>query len=505
MYRTKLLAVINIFFALFIFSCDAEFDTLKIVSWSPGSNVTDVSPGSAVEITFSSPVNRTEVEDNFSLKNSDGTVNGNVTWLSPESFRFTPAEPMSRNGRYVISLPRSIRDTDGNTMSSDFISEFYVGSDFTSPSVLSSTPPSGAGAVTGIAVNQSIIVNFSKSMNRGSVEGEFGITPDVPGYFVWSENVPGTADSRVTYMLTSDMEYGKLYTLKISGAAEDSSGNRVGGDYIANFITGSDFTPPSVGAVYDWNAPAVIWGTSTPVHGISRSVSIGVSFTSDMERQSVEKALSITPSAQGIFEWSSDRTVRFIPSKPLSPETKYQVSVETTARGRNSMKLASRYSVEIVTDNPDSLYVKCGGVRGSNHDGDFISLSGTWPLLIDMGSGTPVNRSYYILIEFISSESPVTPAMMNQYSIFDNVLVETFKATSGSEELPASAYIANIEWIGGSTAKIMITGMTNKSSDPSQIPALYRLKIPGGENGILDSAGNYMKEDFIIEFREAIP
>ncbi len=505
MYRTKLLAVIHIFFALFIFSCDAEFDTLKIVSWSPGSNVTGVAPDSAVEIVFSSPVNRTEVEDNFSLKNSEGTVNGNVTWPSQESFRFTPAEPLSRNGRYVISLPRSIRDTDGNTMSSDFISEFYVGTDFTPPSVISSTPPQGAGAVTGIAVNQSIIINFSKSMNRGSVEGEFGITPDVPGHFVWSENVPGTADSRLTYILTSDMEYGKLYALKISGAAEDSSGNMLGGDYIVNFITGSDFTPPSAAGAYDWNVPAVIWSTSAPVHGISRNVSIGISFTSDMERQSVEKAFSITPSVQGIFEWSSDRVVRFIPSKPLSPETKYQISVETTARGTNTMKLSSRYSVEIVTDNPDSLYLKCSGVRGSNHDGDFAALPGTWPLLIDMGGGSPVNRSYYILLDFISNDSPLTPAVMNQYSIFSNVLLETFKTTSGTGDLPASAYIADIEWIGGSTAKILIAGMTNKASDPPQIPALYRLTISGGENGILDSSGNWMKEDLVIEFREAIP
>lgn len=45
--------------------------------------------------------------------------------------------------------------------------------------------------------------------------------------------------------------------------------------------------------------------------------------------------------------------------------------------------------------------------------------------------------------------------------------------------------------------------MTNKSS--GQVPALYRLKIAGGENGIKDIRGNYMENDLVIEFREAIP
>ncbi len=95
--------------------------------------------------------------------------------------------------------------------------------------------------------------------------------------------------------------------------------------------------------------------------------------------------------------------MRFVPSKPLDPETKYQVAVEATAKDRNQLKLSSGYSVEIVTDNPDSLYVKCGTLSGSNHDGDFTVLPDSWPRIIDMGSGTPVNRiiisslSFYLM------------------------------------------------------------------------------------------------------------
>lgn len=504
MKRYMIITFFNIFFAAAVLSCDADFDTLRVSSCKPENNVTGVSPESYIEIAFSADVNSTDVEDSFSLTNSEGSVNGNFNWTSHDTFRFIPSEPMNRNGRYVIVIPRSIKDKKGNTMESDFISEFYIGTDFTPPYVLSSVPVFSSGAVTDIPVNQDIIINFSKSMNREVVEREFGITPDVPGYFVWSEGRPGIINSTLTYVLTGSMEYGKLYTIKVSSSAEDSSGNTLGKDYAVNFITGNDFTPPDVQNIYDWLIPASPWDTESPVYNISKGVSIGVTFSKAMDRQSVEKAFSVTPTVQGIFEWSSDSIVRFIPSKPLNPETKYQLSIETTARDRNLLKLASRYCVEIVTDNPDSLYVKRGTVNGSNHDGDFAVLTDTWPMIIEMGSGTPVNHNYYLLIEFISDDEPLIPAEMDRYSIFDNVVIETYKGTSG-DVLPASAYIGSIEWVGSSAAKIKISGMTNKNADPPQIPALYRLKIAGGESGIKDTSGNFMKEDLVIEFREAIP
>lgn len=500
-YRKGILFYL-LFSAVFL-SCDMNFDTLEVVSCSPENNLTGISPDSYIEIKFSAGVNRTDVEDNFSLTNSEGSLDGIFEWLSSGRFRYTPSSPLSRNGRYVIELPRSIRDKDGNNMESDFISEFYVGNDFTLPVVISSTPESASGAVTGIPVDQDIIINFSKSMNRESVEREFMITPDVPGYFVWSENSHGHVNSRMTYTLTGEMEYGKFYTIKLSSSAEDSSGNSLHKDYIVNFMTGNDFTPPAVEGIYDCLIPESLWSTSAPVHNISRQVIIGLTFSKVMDRQSVEKAFSITPAVMGIFEWSSDTSLSFRPSKPLEPETKYQIYVESTAKDINLIKLSSGCSVEIITDNPDSLYVKCGTISGSNHDGDFMPLQGSWPLIIDMGSDTPVNRSYYLLINFISDETASTPALMNRYSIFDNTFIETFKGTSGGE-VPDSAYIEFIEWVNSSVAKIKISGMTNKNSVPAQVPALYRIKFAGGENGIKDTRGNYMKEDVAFEFREAM-
>lgn len=485
---------------MILLSCDTNYETLKVTYCRPGGNETGILPDSTVEIGFSASVNRTDVEDNFSLRNGDGTVSGSFTWPSDSSFIYTPTVPMSKNGRYAIGLTRSIRDSDGNTMDSDFISEFYVGSDFTTPFITSSIPESSPGALTSVPVNQSIVLNFTKSMNRESVEKNFSISPNVSGYFVWSECTAGLSHSRLEYVLLAEMEYGKLYTFTVSQSAEDSAGNRMNRDYRVNFITGNDFTPPSIEKIYDFSDPSSEWDPAQLNNGISKNVTIGMEFTEAMDRQSVERAFSIIPQVQGNFIWNGD-SVEFKPSRNLNPETRYQISVDTSAKNINGLKLSSKYTVEIITDNPDSLYVKPGAVRGSNHDGDFIDLPSAWPRIIDMG-GDPANTSYYLEIGFFSDSTLSDPAEMTKYSIYDNLLIETFKSAADSSGLHDSARIGNVEWVSGNTARIRIDGMTNKGT---QVPALYRLTVAGGENGVTDTKKNYMENDFVIEFREAIP
>jgi hypothetical protein len=116
--------------------------------------------------------------------------------------------------------------------------------------------------------------------------------------------------------------------------------------------------------------------------------------------------------------------------------------------------------------------------------------------------GPADNSSYYIRIEFMSSNDPELSAFMEKYSVFDNIIIETFKsADANTNDLHSPAVISDISWLAGSdnTVLIQIGGMTNRAVSPS---ALYRLTLTGGKSGVVDRHGNYMKEDFVIEFRE---
>jgi len=502
-----------------ILSCEKNFDTLKIISGSPVNHATGVLPGFYAEVEFNNDVNRADIENSFRISGS-GDVPGSFQWIAGNKFRYLPSNPVTKTGRYVMEIPRSVRDVDGNIMDTDFISEFYIGTDFVPPEVLSSDPPFTTGAADNIPVTRNITVNFSKSMNRESVEKAFGITPDVPGYFVWSQNVTGMDYSRMTYTLTGSMSYGKLYTFTVSKTGADISGNSLSSDYTVNFITGNDFTPPRVSGIYDASAVPGYWLTGILNDGVTRGVEIAADFSEPMERTSVESAFSVTPSVQGNFKWVSDQKFIFTPSSMLDPERNYQVFIDKTAKDINGLKLDSVYSVEIKTSASDSLYLKCGNIWGSA-DNSFtgpplsegIPAQSDWPLIIVMNpapvittdaSGATVttySQDYYIKIQFVSSVSPYIPVDVNKYSVIDNTRIETFR--SGPAGLAInSAGIVKVIWNDNGTVTLKFNPLTNKLIPNS--PALYRLTIAGGANGVKDINGNPAKNDIVIEFREAL-
>lgn len=484
-------------------SCERNFETLRIISSSPGNHSTGITSEFYAEVEFNNDVNRMDVEDNFRISGKSD-ITGAFNWMSGRRFRFIPLNPVNQTGRYVMELPRTVRDTDGNVMESDFISDFYIGTDFTVPLVTGSIPPFTSGAAASIPVNQNITFDFSKSMNRESVEAAFRISPDVPGYFTWSESIPGVMYTRLTYYLLSDMTYGRLYTVTVSGSGKDIGGNSLGSDYTVNFITGNDFTPPLVSGIYDAAVIPGYWVQGILNGNVARDAVIAVDFSEAMDRASVESAFSITPSVQGSCEWISDMKMIFTPSGFLNPETNYQVYVSTSARDINGLRLGSVHAVEIRTGAPDSLYVKCGNISGSSDNVTYNLLSAgipspsSWPLIISMGTAS--NQTYCIMIQFVSVLSPYTPVVMNKYSVMNNTIIETYKSEPGSSVNNAS--ITDISWPDTSTVVFTINSMTNKLL--GHTPALYRLKLAGGINGIKDINSNYTAPDIVIDFREAL-
>jgi hypothetical protein len=501
--RLSLLKLLILSAILCISGCDFSPDTLKVVRWSPENNARGVANDAFFEMEFSAPVNKRDIEDNFSMLGSSGSVDGRFVWISEKVFRFTPAEAFSKNGRYAAEVPRSVRDSEGNTMGSDFISDFYVGDDFVIPVVEWSTPPFSPGAVEGIAVNENPVIAFSKSMDRESVENNFRLSPDAAGYYLWSESAPGLENSLLTYVLVKPMDYGKLYTLTVAGAAEDYAGNPLGAEYKVHFITGDDTTPPQVSGIYDAvQLPIVYWIRGSVNSGIDRGIKIAADFSEAMERQSVENAFSITPAVSGVFSWSSDSNFTFTPSAPLAPERIYQVRIDTGAKDINGLKLAEPYTVEFKTDSDSSLFVSCSGIEGSGDNINYNTLSGgtpgpdEWPLEIVPGGDD--KQVYWIRIKFSSGSGD---ADMDPYSIFDNYLIETFKSAVVGDpgSPPGSAEVEDIEWINPSTAQIKIKGLYFPTSGD---PFIYRFTVSGGAGGIRDRQGNHMKNDLVFEFRE---
>jgi len=487
-------------------SCDQiNPETLKVTGCDPLSFEDDVDENRTIKIEFNNSVNKQDVEESFSLINPESTVQGSFNWISSRKVEFIPDDPMSEKGRYVITMPRSIRDSDGNIMSEDYISEFYVGTDFTVPVVTSSNPPFTSSAISGIAVNQDIVINFSRSMNKSSVEENFSMSSSVSGYFRWEEAVPGLSNSRLVYVLLSEMDYGKLHTVKIYGDAEDGTGNKLGVDYIVNFITGDDFSPPEFTGFFDSldTSADPYWNESSLNEGIGKDIKIAMTFSEAMDRKSVEDAFSMTPSVSGTFQWSDDQNVVFNPADILAPETKYLAKIEKSARDIHGHSMLNSHSAEFKTNSADSLYVSCTLIEGGPFKDSYGFLcnvvfydtpidTSDWPVYITMDDSAVDTTQIYCLKFTFSAD-------MDQYSIFDNINIKTVK-TLPSTTAPGSAVITGVEWFDNRNAVIKIDSMTN--SLLTQEPALYRFTLSGGAKGIKDATGNYMKDDLVFEMKE---
>lgn len=471
-----------------IVSC-SQFETLEITAYSPGNHAYGVEENAPVFIEFNNDVEKSDVESNFVLAGDSGRMEGQFNWASEKKFFFVPRETLRRGNRYTMELPRTIRDTKGNRMEEQFLSEFYIGSDLERPSVSSSEPAYVEGGAENISTAlDRIIVRFSEPMNTMKTERAFSLNPDVSGYFEWTDN-----DATMIYHLTSELEYGTLYTVSVSTAAEDNAGNSMVQAYRLAFLTGSDFQCPEVLGIFDASIiPPPFWDRDV-ITSVSRTAAIAVSFSEAMDRTATESAFSLTPGVEGTFSWnpSSDR-LEFTPEEPLAEDSVYTIRISSSAKDQNGRRLNDDYDLSIRTSAENSLHIEPGNVQGYADVEDlkdlFYGAPTSWPVKIDLGSPVAgVDYNYYFRIHF--KRGSTEPVSMDPYSVFDNLLPpEGFGAVS-------EPIIKDVTWNTGETELTVILSRLNKG-------ILYRFTITGGEYGIMDEYGNTMKENFLFEFKD---
>lgn len=485
---------------IFVSSC-AGFDALEIVSHSPASGEYGVAADATVRIEFSADVKKETVEQNFSLASGSTPISGTFRWEGGRIFFFTPNHTFENGSRCVMQIPKSVEDTRGNSMEKDFICEFYVGTDLTSPKVISSNPPYAEGGNIGIPADiQQIDIIFSEPMDTIAASSAFTISPDVAGYIFWNDD-----STRLFYRLTGKLEHGKQYRVSVSTSAKDTSGNPLEKTYTLVFIAGEDFIHPEVRGAYETGStPPPYFETENINRHISRFSSISVEFSESMNTQSAESAFSLTPSTAGRFIWSGGNAVlTFVPEQPLEMDTVYTLRVSTTAKDAAGLSLQNEYSALFRTDASDSLPFSISYIEGSYdasvqretlYDGTALP----WPIYIHMGpiDGTNPNPNDYIMnFYFANAEGPVA---IDFYSFIESILVELLDGEG-------SPCITDIEMSDDGTSAILtFDGLINIRNPETPETALYRLTIAGGSAGLKDIHGNTMKKSFVVEFKDSL-
>lgn len=323
----------------------------RIDSTSPSDGSTMVLVDTNVIVNFTKSMDRTSTEESFNY--TDGVTewqvsSGSVIWNdSDKTMTFTPSVDFENDKTYSFTIEHTAMDTENMGLDGD---EDGVGGEgaeddyswsFTTipkpPEILSTNPQDG---VQNVNVDSNIVVTFSKTMDRTSVENAFNYTDSTTvwhasdGAVTWTNN-----DKTFTFTPSSEFDTGVEYEVMIAHTAMDSVGILldVDGDEIPGEEGEDDFV---------WSFKTIILppqiNSTFPVHGstlIPINTDIIINFTKSMDRISTEESFSFTDGVlefgtdYGTVTWSNnDKTMTFDLSGKLGTEKTYTVTIKHTAK-----------------------------------------------------------------------------------------------------------------------------------------------------------------------------
>jgi hypothetical protein len=290
---------------------------------------------SSVEVVFSEPVDHRQAEAAFGI---EPDVDGAFSW-SGSVMVFTPVDPLPLETEFTINVGSGVSDEAGNVMPdpAPAFSFRTVGP----PRVIGVDPPDRS---TDIGLEAVLEVTFSTLMDTASTEGAVSMRPEVPLAFTWRREVLEVAP-------LEPLQPDRAYELVVSTEATDQAGTPLEEESTTSFTT------VAAGLSVERLVPAD--GTQ----GISVGTSVWIEVDGEIDPESLDESLTITPDVPGTLEVvapdgaagmedATARILRFTPSGPLPPTTTFEVQVQAGLRSIDGRILARELSWSFTTGAP---------------------------------------------------------------------------------------------------------------------------------------------------------
>jgi YD repeat-containing protein len=306
-----------------------------VTAVSPANGATGVATSSAIVLTFNEVIDAATVNFNtvqISASGFGGLLAGSYTLdATGKVVTFTPVSPLPGNTQIVVFV-NGVLDLSGN--SNNFFESTFTtgaGTDTTAPTVLMVTPANGA---TGIGLNAAVVLTFSKSLNRNTING------NTVGLLVNGSKlgigINVSADNRVVTLNAFTLPASSTVTVVATTGVTDLAGNA-----LANFE--SSF---STAAAFDTAHPAVVaQRPGNGATGVPLNTSVVLYVNEAMNAATVPGALHISQNgvlASGTTQVSdSGQVVVFTPSVPWQNNALIQVFLDATAQDLDGSSLNS--------------------------------------------------------------------------------------------------------------------------------------------------------------------
>lgn len=225
-----------------------------LTSSAPINNAIDVPIASKIVLHFSKTMNQTSVESAFS-----STPSIACTWVwtdSDQTATCTPNANLAFLTEYTVTVSSSAKSTSDIALTNPIVLHFTTVQDTIKPA-LTSYAPSDPGTFA-TTFDAAIVLNFSKAMNKTSVENAFSSSPNIACNWTWT--TPSSASCQPIGRLTERT----TYTVTLSISATDLVGNNLQTAYGFTFSVGNappkviSFSPTGKFGFESLNAPVVI-------------------------------------------------------------------------------------------------------------------------------------------------------------------------------------------------------------------------------------------------------
>jgi uncharacterized protein YkwD len=181
----------------------------------PPDTASGVSATTSIQIAFSAPMNRDEVEGAFVLSPA---VPGVFQWTG-SILTFTPTERLASDARYAVSLIGA-HDLDGNALGGDASFSFT-----TRPGaqLVQSTPTANATRVSA----KEIALWFSQAVDPKAVAAAFRVRDRSTGTTLSGSLTWNTTHTQLTFTPTRALAAGHRFDVSLAEGAVDADGNPV--------------------------------------------------------------------------------------------------------------------------------------------------------------------------------------------------------------------------------------------------------------------------------------
>lgn len=359
----------------------------------------EISLDAPVEITFDQPMDAKSVEAAFTLSPK---LDGELSWVSNTTVRFTPSKAYQRGERYKVSVAESAQSAAGlplnRSLELAFTTVGYLEVTDIQPSA--DSEEIAPDTIVTVLFNRPVVV-LTAIENLGTLPNPLTFVPPVTGQGEWLNTS--------IYQFTPDAGFdpATTYTARVAAGLTAVDGSELEDDFSWEFSTVSPkvlATYPDAGAIYV---------STTPV--------ISVAFNQPMDRPSVESAFTLENRetgdvVDGTFAWVAEglvqplnpddyyyydyaydsgegpqavgvETVAFTPDRPLDLNGIYEISVDTDAVGNagNRAKLEKRFSANFTVIPPLGVQYT-SPANGEDRAYPYSSLQVTFTAPVDPAS-----------------------------------------------------------------------------------------------------------------------